>query len=74
MTQKLFIHFDPEGDYLEVRFGTPTASYFKDRGDDVFERRDEQTDDVVGYSFFNVEKRKKQQPRDIEVALPTRFA
>ena len=66
----MFIHYDAEGDFLEIRFGKPSESYYEEIGDDVFERRDEKTDDVRGYAFFNVQKRKEKQPEDIEVDIP----
>jgi len=69
--KKMFIHYDNESDYIEVRFGKPTPSYYEDMGDDLFKRRDEKTDEVVGYAFFNVSKRKDQIPQDIEIELPT---
>jgi len=64
----MFIHFDAEGDFLEVRFGKPTPSTYDNLGNDVFERRDNSTGEVKGYAFFNVQKRKQVQ--DIEVPLP----
>ena len=70
MNQKMHIHWDPEGDHLEVRFGKPTSSYYEEVGDDVFERRDEKTGRVVGVAFFNVQKRKAKMPQDIVVNLP----
>ena len=70
MKEKMFIHYDAEGDFLEIRFGKPSESYYEEIGDDVFERRDEKTEDVRGYAFFNVQKRKEKQPEDIEVDIP----
>ena len=69
MKEKMSIHYDAEGDFLEVRFGKPTPSHYKDIGDDTFERIDEKTNKTKGYAFFNVQKRK--QTKDIEVKLPT---
>ena len=70
MKQKMFIHWDSEGDYLEVRFGKPTPSFFENKGEDLFERRDEKTEKVTGYAFFNVQKRKQKIPQDIAVDIP----
>ena len=70
MSQKMHIHWDPEGDHLEVRFGKPTPSYYEEVGGDVFERRDEKTGKVVGFAFFNVQKRKTKVLQDIIVDLP----
>ena len=71
MNRKMHIHWDPEADHLEVRFGKVKPSYYENVGDDVFERRDEETNKVIGYAFFNVQKRKKQVPQDIVVDIPT---
>ena len=71
MNQKMIIHWDAEGDFLELRFGKPTPSYYEDVGEDVFERRDEKTGKVIGYAFFNVMEKKKVQPLDIVVDVPT---
>lgn len=67
----MFIHYDAEADFLEIRFGEPTEAYYEDIGEDTFERRDEQTGEVKGYAFFNIQKRKEKHPQDIEVPLPT---
>ncbi len=68
--KKMHIHYDKEGDFLEVRFGETRPSYYEDLGDDVFERRDEETDQVMGYAFFNVSKREDDEVKDIEVDVP----
>ena len=36
----------------------------------VFERRDEETEEIKGYAIFNVIKRKEKQPKEIVVDLP----
>ncbi len=69
--KKMHIHWDAEGDFLEVRFGKPTKSYYDEIDSDVFERRDEKTNKVKGFAFFNVQKRKLKQPKDIVVNIPS---
>ena len=69
MKEKMFVHYDAEGDFLEIRFGKPTESYYEDIGDDIFKRIDEKNKKVRGYAFFNVKKRQEQQPKDIEIPL-----
>ena len=69
MKEKMFVHYNTEGDFLEIRFGKPTESYYEDIGDDIFKRIDEKTKKVRGYAFFNVKKRQEQQPKDIEIPL-----
>ena len=59
MKNTMHIYYDKEGDYLEVRFGKATPSYFEHTGDGIFERHDEVTDQVQGYAIFGVSKRTK---------------
>ena len=69
MKKTLSVYYDKEGDLLEIRMGKPTISYFKDVGNDVFERIDEKTGEIRGFSIANFKKRTENlQP--IEVALP----
>jgi len=74
MNKKMHIHWDAEGEYIEVRFGEPRPSYFEDKGDDMFERIDEKTGDVTGYAIFNVQKRQLAKPKDITVNIPEMVA
>ena len=73
MKKKMHMHYDLEGDFLEVRFGNPTSSYYENIGDDVFERRDRETNEVKGYAIFNVKKRKEKYA-DVEVDIPFAMA
>lgn len=67
----MYVHYDPEGDFLEIRFGKPKKSYYEEIGEDIFERRELKTGEVIGFALFNVKKRKEKSPLDIEVDLPT---
>ena len=66
----MHIHWDSESDSLEVRFGKAKPSYYEDLGNDIFERRDEKTNQLTGYIFFNVIKRNDTIHQDIEVDMP----
>ena len=57
MKDELNIYYDKEGDFLEVRIGKPTIAYFKDLGNDIFERVDEKTGEARGISIVNFKKR-----------------
>ena len=70
MTKKMHIHWDSEADHLEVFFQKSSSSYYEDLGDDIFQRKDEKTGKIIGYAFFNVQKRKKKSPLDIVVDIP----
>ena len=67
---KLLVHYDPEGDLLEVVFGEPKPSYYEDIGDDVSVRKDEDTGEITGFSILNVKKREKKQQTSFEIPLP----
>ncbi len=69
----LNIHYDAAGDLLELRIGDATAAYYEDLGDDVFERRDEKTDEVKGFAIFNFTKRAKKL-KDISLPLDVSLA
>ena len=70
MKNKLFIHYDEEGDLLELRIGKPTEAYFEEIDEGIFERRDEKTREVKGFKIFGFKKR-AQKLKDIEISLPT---
>ena len=68
MNKNLNIHYDEEGDFLYLRIGEPTDCYYEDMGDDIFERRDEKTDEVKGFRILNFKKRaEKQKDNNIKI-------
>ena len=69
MKRKIFVHWDPEGDFLEIRIGKPSQSYYEKIGQDLFERRDEKTGEVKGYAVFNFQKRKNKEIQDFILEL-----
>lgn len=69
MKGKMHIHYDKEGDFLEIRAGKPVKGYFNDLGNDLFERVNEKTGKVIGIAVFNFRKR-ANKPKGIEVATP----
>ncbi len=69
MNENMRIHYDEEGDFLEVSIGKPVKGFFKDMGNDVFQRIDKKTNKVVGIAVFNFKKR-AERGGDIEFSLP----
>jgi hypothetical protein len=69
MKKKLHIHWDAEGDFLEIRVGEATPAYYEEIGNDVFCRRDKKTSKITGYALFNVQK--QQSAKDVEVDFST---
>ncbi len=68
MKGNLNIHYDEEGDLLEIQIGKPTLSYYEEIKDGVFERIDEKTKEVKGFAVFSFRKRIRQ--KEINVPLP----
>ena len=70
MKDTLHIYYDEKGDFLELRIGKPTASYYEDLGNDLFERRDEETEEIKGFAIFNFKKRtNKAMPIDVDLPV-----
>lgn len=69
MNPKLHIYYDKEGDYLEIRFGEPTESYYEKIAPDTFVRIDEKTGEKKGYAIFNVQKG-QEALKTIDVEIP----
>jgi len=72
MNEELSVYYDEQGDLLEIRVGKPTIAYMKNLGNDVFQRVDEKTGEIKGFSILNFKKRTgKLKP--IEVSLPLKL-
>ena len=72
MNKNLSIYYDKEGDLLEIRIGKPTIGYFKDLGNDIFERIDEKTGEIRGFSILNFKKR-AEKVANINIPLPSKM-
>lgn len=66
--KNLEIYYDEEADILEIFIGEPVASYFDEIDDDLFEGRDEKTNELRGFKIFNF--RKRGGMKDIKISLP----
>jgi len=66
--ENLELYYDEESDILEIFIGKPTACYFDEINDDLFEGRDEKTNELKGFKIFNL--RKRGGMKDIRISLP----
>lgn len=69
MSKNMKIHYDEEGDFLEIVVEKSEKGFFRDIGNDIFERVDEKTNKVVGIAVFNFRKR-AELGKDINLQLP----
>ena len=64
----LEVYYDAESDILEIFIGEQTESYFDEIDDDLFEGRDEKTNELKGFKIFNLIKRGGM--KNIKIPLP----
>ncbi len=57
MDKNLKIFFDKEGDVLDIAIGKPTEAISKELDNDVIMRLDPNTEEIVGFTILNFEKR-----------------
>ncbi|PIN90032.1 hypothetical protein COU57_04945 [Candidatus Pacearchaeota archaeon CG10_big_fil_rev_8_21_14_0_10_32_14] len=55
--KKLDIYYDIEADILEITIGESSSCIFDEVDDDLYEARDEKTNELKGYKIFNFLKR-----------------
>lgn len=66
MAEKLRVWFDPEGDFLEVRFSDAPGFMRETTNDALMERVDE-SGRVVGFSILGVSRFRKEEPLEVEL-------
>ena len=69
MKGKMNIHYDEEGDYLDIFVGEPKANYGEDIGNGITIFKDEKTEEIIGVGILNFKKRTKHL-KDIKLDLP----
>ena len=71
---KMNIWFDEEGDFLEITSIPSKKAFFKDVGNDIWERVDS-TGNVLGFAILNFKKRfEKLKEESIELPVDILFA
>lgn len=66
-TPNLDVYYDAEADLLEIFIGDPRPSLFEKIAPDVFEGRDEETNEITGYKIFNLSKRADLNPLTLQL-------
>jgi len=63
------VHYDEEGDFLEIGIGKSTKCYAEEVEPGVFLRIDEKTEEVKSIGILSFKKR-AQNLKDIKINLP----
>jgi uncharacterized protein YuzE len=66
MAHKLKVWFDPEADFLEVRF-SDAAGYEKETNHDAVMERVDAEGQVIGFSIMGVSQFSKDKPLDADL-------
>ena len=69
MKGKIHIHYDEEGDFLEISIGKSTDCYAEEIKPGIFLRIDEKTEEVKSIGILSFKKRAKDL-KDIKLNLP----
>jgi hypothetical protein len=71
MKDKTRIHYDEDGDYLEISVGEPAKCYAEEIEPGVFIRLDNETGEAKSIGILDF--RKRAQSEDFELKLPIGF-
>jgi len=65
------VHYDVEGDFLEISVGKPTLCYAEEVESGVFIRKDEKTNEVKSIGILSFKRRSKTDKiKDFDLTLP----
>ncbi len=69
MKGEMRVHYDEEGDFLEISIGKPAECYADEIEPGLFLRKDEKTDEIKSIGIVGFKKRSKDL-KDIDLRLP----
>jgi len=67
MAEKVKVWFDPEGDFLEVRF-SDAAGYMRETAHDALMERVDEQGHIIGFSILGVSRFRRERPFEAELA------
>ena len=67
MAKKVKVWFDPEGDFLKVRF-SDAAGYMRETAHDALMERVDEHGRVIGFSILGVSRFHRERPFEAELA------
>lgn len=66
------VHYDEEGDFLEISIGKPIQCYATEVEPGIFIRKEEKTDKIKSIGILSFKKR-INNTKDIELKLPLKL-
>ena len=73
MEATLNFFYDKEGDILDISIGPPQPAVSDEIGDDVIVRHHPETDEIIGFTILNFERRFEQHEKRYELPVMARF-
>jgi len=73
MKEQMRVHYDEEGDFLEISIGNPVKCYAEELQPGIFVRKSEENDEVKSIGILGF-KQKGKDIQDIEVMLPVKLS
>ena len=73
MKEQMRVHYDGEGDFLEISIGKPVKCYAEELQPGIFVRKSEKNDEVKSIGILGF-KQKGKDIQDIEVMLPVKLS
>ena len=72
MKGQISIHYDEEGDFLEIMFGEPRSDYGDHFSEDIVLFKDQENDEIIGIGIYNFKQNTKNL-EDLKVNLPVKI-
>ncbi len=73
MEKKLKIFFDKKSDVLNIAIGIPKEAISREIGNDIIIRINPQTEEIMGFTIFNFEKRFERRVRSETLPITATF-
>ena len=74
MDERMNFFYDESGDILDIALGEPKEAISEEMGDDVVIRRYVHTDEIVGFTILNFEKRFHEVHQRQSLPIKMKFA
>jgi uncharacterized protein YuzE len=74
MDEKMNFYYNKQGDVLDISIGEPQEAISEEMGEDILLRRDMKTNDIIGFTILNFEKRFQNVTEKQSVPVRVKFA